>query len=77
MPDSIRHKQLIVATVLLATLGISSVLCIANEDYQAWNDFKTQFNKTYEKQEDEQRRLKIFLENKRYIKSQKTKSQSS
>lgn len=43
-------------------------------EMEAWNEFKRQFNKTYERSDEEQRRLEIFLDNKRYIESQNLKA---
>lgn len=48
----------------------------SDDELEEWNQFKSSFNKTYGADE-EQRRLKIFLDNKNYIESYNTKSQAS
>lgn len=51
----------------------ASCLVVEEEDFDAWLEFKRQFNKSYERPDEEQRRLEIFLDNKRYIESQNLK----
>jgi len=48
------------------------------DDLEAWREFKRQYNKTYATLEEEQKRQRIFIDNKRYVESFNTKdSQAS
>lgn len=40
------------------------------DERQAWEDYKREFNKTYEDRDEDQRRFEIFLDNRQFIESQ-------
>lgn len=63
-------------SVICFILWAILVLGATEEELIAWNQFKSLYNKSYSCEEDE-RRLQIFLDNKRFIESHNTKAQAN
>ncbi|KAL7298517.1 hypothetical protein TKK_0008297 [Trichogramma kaykai] len=60
-----------IAIALLCAILVSSILADL-EGAKEWENFKSQFNKKYEGDEDQQR-MKIFLDNKKLIEEHNAK----
>lgn len=59
------------------SLVSSVVVATSKQDYDAWLEYKANFEKEYSSPEEEQYRMNIFIDNKHYIESHNTKSQLS
>uniref|UniRef100_A0A6G1SIP1 Digestive cysteine proteinase 1 n=1 Tax=Aceria tosichella TaxID=561515 RepID=A0A6G1SIP1_9ACAR len=59
----------IFALALVGLVLVVGVLSHTEDERAAWEEFKREFNKSYDREED-QRRMEIFLDNRRFIESQ-------
>lgn len=63
-------------SVALVLLILSASLIAALSDQEAWQEFKEKFQKNYTSPDEEQARMKIFIDNKNYVESNNLKSDS-